>query len=224
MNIDNFNVLIFAAACAAAAVGTSVWLFARYGKQSAGKTLLYRVMPLFPAAVLPLSVACLLAAEGGRTADFSDASLSLIPVFAACAAVFDMRERIIPFALSGALVFSATLPAAICAARAGEGLSALLTTRALGLAVGAAVSIAAKLAVRGGIGWGDVVFICASGAAAGASNLFFLMLVCFFASAAAGVVILVLRKGNLKTEVPMAPFLLAASLVSAIAKAIENCL
>ena len=223
MDVDVYDFLIFAAACVVSAALASSVLFARYVKQSDGKSFLFRALPLLPAAVLPVSFVCLLAA-GGEEAGFEDASLALIPVFAACAAVFDMRERIIPFALSGALALSAAVPAMICIVRSGEGVSALITSRLSGLALGAAVSLAAKLAVRKGLGWGDVAFICASGAAAGASNLFLLMLVCFAASAIAGVVILILRKGNLKTEIPMAPFLLAASLVCAVAKSIEICL
>jgi len=146
-----------------------------------------------------------------------DASLAAVAVFMAGAAVTDLRSRVIPFALSAACAVCGLVAAFFSGCS--DPLS-LIESSTLGLGIAAAVSLGGRLIVREGIGWGDVALVCAAGIAAGHRNLFFLLIVCFLLTSAAGLVILIARKGNLKTALPLAPFLLAATIVCLCVRAV----
>lgn len=203
------------AVCILLSAALAAVLRKRYGS-------LFRSGAALPLFALPAAVASILLSAAGDGRDTGGISLAVILIFAAGAAVFDVKERIIPFPLSGAAALSAFAISVVC--RRDVSIKEVLLASAGGVILGAVVSAVGMAAVRGGLGGGDAAIIIAIGAGTGLASLFWVLAVSFLMTSAAGIFIIARKKGNLKTNLPLAPYLFASVAVCLALKAVGNLL
>lgn len=123
----------------------------------------------------------------------------------AASAVVDVKKRIIPdvFVLCVTACGILSCAAELCL---GARVSQVLLNRLSGAAAAFGIMMISFLAVRGGIGAGDIKLTCALGFVFGIDALFPLLLISFSSAAAFGLCAAAAGRGNLKSMLPMAPF------------------
>ena len=163
---------------------------------------------------LPIILAVFLAAHTVRLEAFTLLRLGLIIIFGYVAAIRDAKTKQIANSLVLAMLTAwAIMITPMLFLDTGAAIP-LLTTSALGFAVGGGLFLLVYLISRQGLGGGDVKFMAAAGLYLGFSDTLSAMLSGTILAALTGLALILLKKIGRKDAMPLAPFLYAGILIT----------